>query len=215
MFGKKKQSGKKSIVREYLGAIFWAIVIAMIVRTWGVQAFQIPSGSMEPSLQVGDHLLVSKSSYGIHIPHEIDFSRKGPTPQGTSPGERYAGRIVLPFALPQRGDIIVFRYPEDRSVDFIKRVIGLPGEKVQVVNKTIFINDQPLPDPWGHFRDDTLLIGGQRLPFGPVVVPEGHYFVMGDNRDVSMDSRAWFNRRGGFVPNQDILGKAAIIYWSW
>ncbi len=203
---------KKSMAREYLGALFWAIIIALFIRTWGVQAFQIPSGSMEPTLLVGDHLLVSKSSYGIHIPHEIDFGRKGPQNQ-----ESYlAGKMLIPFASPSRGDIIVFRYPEDRSVDFIKRIIGLPGEKVQVVNKTIYINDKPLDDPWGHFMDDHLAVAQKRRePFGPVVVPAGHYFAMGDNRDSSSDSRYWFGRRGGFVPEQDILGKALIIYWSW
>lgn len=202
---------KKTIAREYLWALFCAILIALFIRTWGVQAFQIPTGSMEPTLLVGDHLLVNKSAYGIHIPHEIDFGR------GTGKdASSVAGKMLIPFGSPARGDIIVFRYPEDRSLDFIKRVIGLPGEKVQVVNKTIYINDRPLEDPWGHYMDDTLaIIQKRRNTFGPVIVPEGHYFVMGDNRDSSSDSRYWFNGRGGFVPEQDILGKALIIYWSW
>jgi signal peptidase I len=202
--GKRKQ--KKSIIREYLEALLWAVAIALLIRTWGLQAFKIPSSSMEPTLLVGDHLLVSKSAYGLHIPHELDVFRDGPG------GASLPGRIIIPFSPPDRGDIIVFRNPENREVDFIKRVIGLPGEKVAIRDKTIYINDEPLSDPWGKFEDRLFLT---RRPIGPLLVPPGSYFVMGDNRDHSYDSRFWFGDKGGFVPEQDILGKALIIYWSW
>lgn len=218
----KKNKPKKSVFREYLGAIGWAILIALLIRTWGVQAFQIPSGSMKPTLLVGDHLLVNKSRYGVHIPHEIDFGREGRASHNPSFSEEYAGRMIVEFSPPARGDIIVFRNPEDRAQDFIKRVIGLPGETVQVQGKTIFINGQAIEDSWGYF-DNTPVANDRRrsLSFGPVVVPDKHYFVMGDNRDHSHDSRYWFgggNYRvgpGGYVPEQDILGKALIIYFSW
>ncbi|MDR1397882.1 MAG: signal peptidase I [Desulfarculales bacterium] len=210
---KKQAKEGKSLWREYLNAIFWAILIAVLIRTWGVQAFKIPSGSMEPTLLVGDHLLVSKSSYGIHIPHEIDVGRGGKQSAETS----WAGRILVPFSSPQRGDVIVFRNPEDRAEDYIKRIIALPGETVEIKDKSVIINGRPIDDPWGHFIADHALTPRQREKryFGPVSVPPGHYFVMGDNRDSSHDSRMWFGGRGGFVPEQDILGQALIIYWSW
>jgi signal peptidase I len=206
---KKSASAKKSIVREYLEALLWAVVLALLIRTWGLQAFKIPSSSMEPTLLVGDHLLVSKSAYGIHIPHELDTSRGGPSDNLPL----LAGKIIVPFSPPARGDIIVFRNPENREIDFIKRVIGLPGEKVAIRDKIIYINDEPLPDPWGRF--EKIPPFNMRTPIGPLLVPPGHYFVMGDNRDHSHDSRYWFNNKGGFVPEQDILGKALILYWSW
>ncbi|MEW5914662.1 MAG: signal peptidase I [Thermodesulfobacteriota bacterium] len=187
---RREEKKKKSLVREYLEALIWAVVLALIIRTWGVQAFKIPSGSMEPTLLVGDHLLVSKSSYGIKLP--------------------FTDQVIVPIGDPKRGDIIVFRFPEDRDLDFIKRIIGLPGETVQVKGKSIFINGQKLDERWGEYS------GGQtHVDFGPIKVPAGQYFVMGDNRDNSRDSRLWFNGRGGFVPRRDILGKAFIIYWSW
>jgi signal peptidase I len=210
----KKDKSVRPLWREYLSAILWALLIALLIRTWGVQAFKIPSGSMEPTLLVGDHLLVSKSSYGLHLPHELDMGREGPSEANGGP--EWAGKIIVPFNPPQRGDVIVFRNPEDRSVDFIKRVIGLPGEQVQIQDKQILINGQPVDDPWGHYNDtmpDHVLQKSRH--FGPVTVPAGHYFVMGDNRDSSHDSRMWFNDKGGFVPEQDILGRALIIYWSW
>ncbi len=195
--GLKKKKAPKPLWRDYLEALAWAVVLALVIRTWGVQAFKIPSGSMKPTLLIGDHLLVSKSSYGIKLP--------------------FSGVVVIPVSDPERGDIIVFRFPEDRDKDFIKRIIGLPGETVEVRNKEILINGEPLHDPWGHYADRIILPPGvqPRDNFGPVTVPPDHYFVMGDNRDQSYDSRFWFNGRGGFVPRQDILGRAFIIYWSW
>jgi len=198
LFGRERKERKpKPAWREWLEAIAWAVALALIIRTWGVQAFKIPSGSMKPTLLIGDHLLVSKSAYGVKIP--------------------FLERVIIPVGDPQRGDIIVFRFPEDRNKDFIKRIIGLPGETVEVRNKAVFINGRRLHDPWGHYTDRIILPPGvqPRDNFGPVKVPPDHYFVMGDNRDQSYDSRFWFGGRGGFVPRRDILGKAFIIYWSW
>ena len=197
VFGRKEKKKKKPVWREYLEAFLWAVVLALIIRTWGVQAFKIPSGSMIPTLLVGDHLLVSKSAYGFKYP--------------------FSDQVLIPMGDPARGDIVVFRFPEDRDKDFIKRIMALPGETVEVRDKTVFINGKPIKDPWGKFTDRVVLPGGTqpRDNFGPVKVPADHYFVMGDNRDQSYDSRFWFRGKGGFVPRQDILGKAFIIYWSW
>ncbi len=194
---RRKERKPKPVWREYLEAMIWAVVLALIIRTWGVQAFKIPSGSMKPTLLIGDHLLVSKSSYGIKMP--------------------FSDTVLIPVGDPQRGDIVVFRFPEDRDKDFIKRIIGLPGETVEVRNKQVYIDGRPLQDPWSHTSDRIILPGGiqPRDNFGPVRVPPDHYFVMGDNRDQSYDSRFWFGGRGGFVPRHDILGRAFIIYWSW
>ncbi|MFH1060410.1 MAG: signal peptidase I [Pseudomonadota bacterium] len=187
----------RSVFREYFEALLWAVVLALVIRTFVVQAFKIPSGSMKPTLLIGDHLLVSKSSYGVKMP--------------------FSDRVLIPLGQPERGDIVVFRFPEDRDKDFIKRVIGLPGETVEVRNKQVYINGRPLDDPWGRYSDRVILPPGvqPRDNFGPVTVPKDHYFVMGDNRDQSYDSRFWFAGKGGFVPVDDILGRAIIIYWSW
>jgi signal peptidase I len=193
----KDEPRSKSTIREYLEALIWAVVLALIIRTWAFQAFKIPSGSMKPTLLIGDHLLVSKSAYGLKLP--------------------FSDRVIIPLGQPKRGEIIVFRFPEDRDKDFIKRVIGLPGDSLEVRNKMVYINGQPLEDPWAHYSDRIILPPGiqPRDNFGPVTVPADTYFVMGDNRDQSYDSRFWFGGKGGFVPKADILGKAMIIYWSW
>ncbi len=197
VFGREREKKKKSVFRDYLEALIWAVLLALVIRTWGVQAFKIPSGSMKPTLLVGDHLLVSKSAYGIKLP--------------------FTGQVLIPIGDPQRGDIVVFLFPEDRDKDFIKRIVGLPGETVEVRNKLVYVNGKRLPDPWAHFSDRIILPPGiqPRDNFGPVKIPADHYFVMGDNRDESYDSRFWFGGKGGFVPREDILGKAFIIYWSW
>ncbi len=194
---RKKDKKKKPLFREYLEALIWAVVLALVIRTWGVQAFKIPSGSMEPTLLIGDHLLVSKSSYGIKLP--------------------FSDVVIIPLGDPERGDIIVFRFPEDKDKDFIKRIIGLPGDTVEVNGRTVLINGQPLAEKWAHYVNQVKLPPGvkSRNNYGPVKVPPDHYFVMGDNRDQSYDSRFWFHGKGGFVPRDDILGKAFIIYWSW
>jgi signal peptidase I len=178
---------KKSKVREYAETLVIALVIALFVRTFVVQAFKIPSSSMEPTLLIGDHILVNKFIYGIRIP--------------------VVGEKVLTFSKPQRGDVIVFIFPNDRSKDYIKRVIGLPGEKVEIKERKIYINDRPIEDPWGHFSSWG---PGVRDTYGPITVPAHSLFVMGDNRDNSEDSRYW-----GFVPLNDVLGKAFVMYWSW
>jgi signal peptidase I len=183
---------KKNVIREYAEAIIIAILIALFIRTFVVQAFKIPSGSMKPTLLVGDHLLVNKFVYGVKIP----FLRK----------------TLIPVDTPERGDIVVFIYPVDRSKDFIKRVVGVAGDTIAIKNKRIYINGAPSDDGHG-VHTDSLIFPGSLQPrdnFGPVTVPPGHIFVMGDNRDESYDSRFW-----GFVELRDVLGKAFIIYWSW
>ncbi|MCX7982818.1 MAG: signal peptidase I [Syntrophales bacterium] len=183
---------KKSKVQEYAEAIIIAILIALFVRTFIVQAFKIPSGSMKPTLLVGDHLLVNKFIYGIKIP----FIRK----------------TIIPVTEPKRGDVVVFIYPEDRSKDFIKRVIAIAGDTVEIRNKKIFLNGKPYTDDYGVYVDNIVIPSSvqPRDNFGPVTVPPGKIFVMGDNRDQSYDSRFW-----GYVDLRDVLGKAFIIYWSW
>ena len=186
---------KKSVVREYFESIVIAVVLALFVRTWVVQAFKIPTGSMENNLLIGDHLLVNKFIFG-------------PTPLAI-------GRAVLPVRSIHRGDIVVFKYPDEPDRDFIKRVIGLPGETLELRHKKIHINGKVLDEPYVHFllpprADGEMTAFDKRETYGPVTVPEGHLFVMGDNRDNSQDSRYW-----GFVRREKIKGRAFQIYWSW
>ena len=186
----KPQEKTKSKIREYAEAIVIAILIAVLIRTFIIQAYKIPSKSMVPTLLVGDHLLVNKFIYGVKIP--------------------VIRKTVLPVTDPKQGDIIVFIYPEDRSKDYIKRVIGVAGDKIEIRDKKIFINDQRYDDSWGIYTDSRSLPQDVRDYFGPVVVPPDSLFVMGDNRDQSADSRYW-----GFVDIKDVEGKALILYWSW
>lgn len=200
------QSGK-SIVREYAEAIVVAMLLAFAIRVFVVQAFKIPSGSMIPTLLVGDHILVSKLSYGLQWPTDCKLQLNFP------PVNCYTSTNVMPFGKPQRGDVIVFRFPEDEEKDFIKRIVGLPGDTIQIRNKTVVINGEPLEDRAFTQRIDPGIIDSTINPrdnFGPVTVPEGAYFVMGDNRDQSLDSRFW-----GYVREEKIRGKAFRIYWSW
>ena len=183
---KEEIMGKKRFIKEYLEPIVIAILIALFIRAFIVQAFKIPSSSMEPTLLVGDHLLVNKFIYGIRIP--------------------YTDIKLLQYKKPKRGDIIVFIFPKDRSKDFIKRVIGTEGEKVAIVHNKIYINDKLIDDPWGRFIMPRTSIED----YGPVKVPESSLFVMGDNRDNSQDSRFW-----GFVKLNEVKGKAFIVYFSW
>jgi signal peptidase I len=183
--------GKKKFFKEYLEPILVALLIALLIRAFVVQAFKIPSGSMEPTLLVGDYLLVNKFIYGLRIP--------------------YTNIKVFQYKKPQRGDIIVFIYPKDPTKDFIKRVIGTEGEKVQLLRNQIYINDRLIDDPWGHFQISQQLGSFPMMGnFGPVVVPHHALFVLGDNRDNSQDSRFW-----GYVDLNAVLGKALIIYFSW
>ncbi len=187
-----KDLKKKGVLRETVEAVVIALILALFIRAFIVQAFKIPSGSMEPTLLIGDHLLVNKFIYGIHIP--------------------FTDIRLLPLRKPQRGDIIVFKFPKDRSKDYIKRVIAVEGDTVEIRNKRVYVNGQPLDEPYAYYSDDTILPGtvDPRDNFGPIKVPKDSFFVMGDNRDRSYDSRYW-----GFVNIKDVEGKAFIIYWSW
>ena len=185
----------KSTLREYFESIVIAVILALFVRTWVVQAFKIPTGSMENNLLIGDHLLVNKFVFG---PEPTAFER-----------------MVLPVRDIRRGDIVVFKYPDEPARDFIKRVIGLPGDMVELRNKKVFINGQPLDEPYVHFLEPShqaseVTSFDVRERYGPVQVPNGQYFVMGDNRDNSQDSRYW-----GFLPRHYVKGKALLIYWSY
>lgn len=191
-------NAKKPWYREYGEALLFALILALIIRTFLFQAFKIPSGSMEDTLLIGDHLLVNKFIYGTQLPFMEDR--------------------FLALRNPQRGDIIVFEFPMDAEKsyfqrrDFIKRVIGMPGDRIEVRNKQVLVNGEPYKLPQEVHKELDIIPGNlqPRDFMGPVEIPEGHYFVMGDNRDRSFDSRFW-----GFVPEQNIKGLAFIKYWSW
>ena len=182
----------KSKLREFIEGILAAVLIALLVTTFVVKMYKIPSRSMVPTLLVGDQLVVNKLIYGIKIP--------------------YFRNTILPITDPQRGDIVVFIYPQDRSLDFIKRVIGIGGDTIEIKDKKIFINGKIFTDNIGIYSDKIIYPASfqTRDNFGPITVPKGSLFVMGDNRDESADSRFW-----GFVDLKDVQGKAFIIYWSW
>lgn len=184
---------RKSLAREYIEAIVIAILLALVIRTVVVQAFTIPSGSMLDTLLVGDYILVNKFIYGAEIP--------------------YASLHLPGIRRPNRGDIIVFKYPQDEKRDFIKRVVAIPGDTVQVRDNRVLLNGQMLDEPY--VRPGSVPATSSNHCSGPyacepLVVPPDSYFVMGDNRDNSQDSRYW-----GFVTRDKIRGKAFIIYWSW
>ena len=176
---------KKSTTREYFESIVITAVIALFATTFVIQAFKIPTGSMESNLLIGDHLLVNKFVYGL-------------TPGPLSK--------ILPYKELKRGDVIVFKYPNSPDVAYVKRLIGLPGEKVEMVGRTVYINDKALEENYTQYLDS----GSTYERYGPFLVPEGKYFAMGDNRDNSQDSRFW-----GYVPRDHIIGKALAIYWSF
>ena len=199
----------KSTVREYAEALAIAILLALFIRTFVIQAFKIPSGSMKPTLIIGDHLLVNKFIYGIRIPL-ID-------------------RFLIQFNKPERGDILVFKWPKDESKDFIKRVIGIEGDIIEIKNDILYVNGKKVVAEYTSKYNDNDISEADRYEeflgenkhyildqyvkyedFGPITVPEYSVFVMGDNRDNSQDSRYW-----GFVTLNKIKGKALIIYWSW
>jgi signal peptidase I len=183
---------KKSLIREYAESIIIAILLALVIRTYLVQAFKIPSGSMEDTLVIGDHLLVNKFIYGTKVP--------------------FSDKRILTARDPRRGDVIVFEYPEDPSKDFIKRVIGTPGDVVEEKDKKLLVNGQSYVNPHEVHKEKDIIPKemNPRDTFGPVTVPPNSYFVMGDNRDRSYDSRFW-----GFVTRDKIKGLAFIKYWSW
>lgn len=185
---------KKSSLRENIEAVIIAIIIAMFIRTFIIQAFKIPSGSMLETLQIGDHILVNKFIYGVKIPFTD-------------------GKVLFPVKDPVKEDIVVFEYPEDPSKDFIKRVVATGGDTVEIVNKQLYVNDKPVKkEPYAEFKSDRILpaIISPRDNLKKFTVPENQLFVMGDNRDNSHDSRFW-----GFVDLKAVKGKAFIIYWSW
>ena len=186
---------KKSVLREYAESLLIAFVLALFVRTFVFQAFKIPTGSMEPNLLVGDHLIVNKMIFA-------------PTVSGVE-------RALLPGRAVRRGDVVVFKYPEDPERDFIKRVIGLPGDRVEVRQKRVYVNEKPLQEPYAHYLDGppgtgSLRSDDVREAYGPVTVPHGQYFMMGDNRDNSQDSRFW-----GYLPQHYVKGQALFIYFSF
>lgn len=217
-------AAKKSKFREYAEAIFIAILLALIIRTFVVQAFKIPSGSMIPTLKVGDHILANKFLYGLKLP--------------------FMNSRFLILRQPRRGDIVVFSFPgnkekeecrrltknitkrfeniwsnknliylfKDDCRDFIKRVIGVGGDRIEIKNKTVHINGIAIAESYTVHKDKKIKMKQieRRDNFGTVIVPRGKFFVMGDNRDGSYDSRFW-----GFVDMSEIKGKAFIIYWSW
>ncbi len=176
-------------IKEYGEALFIALILAFVIRSFVIQAFKIPSGSMLETLQIGDHLLVNKFTYGLKLP--------------------FTDMIVIPVGEPEFQDIIVFEFPEEPAKDFIKRVIGLPGDTLEIKDKVVYRNGEPLIEPYVQHTSSQILPTA-RDNMEEITVPTGKYFVMGDNRDNSHDSRFW-----GFVDREKIKGKAWIIYWSW
>lgn len=189
---------EKSLAREYLEALLIAVVFATFARTWIVQAFKIPSGSMEQNLLIGDHILVNKFVYG--------------------PTATELERTLLPVREVRRGDIVVFKYPKDATRDFIKRCMALPGDTIASKDKVLSINGREVDDSGYVFHTDPEVLSRRgyyqpnlaRDTFGPLVVPESEYYCMGDNRDNSNDSRFW-----GPVPRDNVKGRAFMIYWSY
>ena len=186
------ETDKKSTIREYYEALLIAIIFVNFLRIFVLQAFKIPSGSMEDNLLIGDHIIVNKFIYGPQLP---------------------ALQGIVPLRDPRRGDVVVFRYPEQPRIDFVKRVVGLPGETVLIRDKHVFIDGRELPEPYVLFTDKRTQRPRdpqQRDHFGPFKVPAGEYFTMGDSRDNSHDSRFW-----GTVPRALIKGRAFMVYWSF
>lgn len=210
----RKKNAKPTWIIDYSRSFFPVLLLVFLLRAFLFEPFRIPSGSLEPTLQIGDFILVNKYDYGVRLP--------------------VIHKKIVDFHQPQRGDIMVFRYPGNTSIDFIKRVIGLPGDHISYINKELTINGQKIPqtftqnsvefDEMGstndvkEYQEDLLgvkhaiFVNPKRssADFKEIIVPAGMYFVMGDNRDDSQDSRYW-----GFVPEQNIVGQAKIIWMSW
>jgi signal peptidase I len=182
---------KKSALRENIEAIVVAIVLALFIRTFVVQAFKIPSGSMLNTLLIGDHIMVNKFIYGVRLP--------------------FSGSVLIPVTDPTHDDIVVFKFPEDPSKDFIKRVVGVEGDTIEIRDKRVFVNGKLKESDFAIHLDPYVQYSEQnRDNLGPIKVPKNSVFVLGDNRDYSYDSRFW-----GFVDLEDLKGKAFMIYWSW
>jgi signal peptidase I len=185
-----KEPKPKSRLRQNVESIGLALLIALAVRSSVVQAFWVPSGSMLPTIQIGDHLFVNKMAYAFRVP--------------------LLGYPLTEVHSPARNDIVVFVSPVDHQTDLIKRVVAIAGDTVEIRDKHVYVNGQPLPDRHAYFTDPHVNKNGPRDNFGPIVVPPGKFFVLGDNRDRSYDSRFW-----GFANVGDIKGKATFVYWSW
>lgn len=187
----KETKSLRTLCQEYSEAFVVAVILAILIRGILVQAFKIPSSSMESTLLVGDHILVNKFIYGIRIPFTSDRWPR--------------------FKDPERGDVIVFIFPEDRTKDFIKRVVGVAGDTVEVRNKQVYVNGKPEHNPHAQYTDPSMMpaSSGRRDNMPPLKVPPHRLFVMGDNRDYSLDSRFW-----GTVPVEDVRGSAFLIYYS-
>jgi signal peptidase I len=197
MAKKKQPVETQSKVWEYTKAIVTALILALVIRTFCIQAFKIPSESMVPTLLVGDHLLVNKMIYGT--PVDIPFTN--------------ITVFYMPgFSSPKRGDVVVFKSPEDPTRDFIKRVAAVGGDTVQMIDKKLYINGKYISEPYVQYLDHSIKLGRPepRDNFGPFLVPKNKLFMMGDNRDNSSDSRVW-----GYVDAKEVKGKALIMYWSW
>jgi signal peptidase I len=192
---KEEQAQGQGALRRFLrgwgGALLWALVISAVLRAGAVQASWVPSGSMEPTLLPGDHMLVNKLCYDLKVP--------------------FTDLVLAPLGDPQRGDVVVFKNPQGHGSDFVKRIVGLPGETVEMRGEVVYVNGRPLAQDWGRYAPRSH--AGER--FGPFTVPQGSYFMMGDNRDNSYDSRFWNQGRGGFVPRDEIVGRAEVVLWSW
>jgi signal peptidase I len=188
----------KGKLRENVEALVIAVILALFIRAFVVQAFKIPSGSMENTLLIGDYILVNKFIYGVKLP--------------------FTDVTVVPIKDPRRGDIIVFKYPGDPSKDYIKRVVGVGGDSIDIRDKKVYVNGELQENAFAKFTDSRIFSDPHRYPgnilqrdnYGPKKVPQGELFVMGDNRDSSNDSRFW-----GFVPKSSVRGRAFVIYWSW
>lgn len=180
---------QKNTIWEFTELLIIAGILAVVIRLFIVSAYKIPSGSMLETLQIGDYLLVTRFNYDIKIP--------------------FTDRSIVSTGDPRHGDIIVFRYPRNPKEDFIKRVIGIPGDTIEIRDKMLFRNGKLVNEPYVRIADPGSRVFGKDT-IRPVTVPENSCFVMGDNRDESMDSREW-----GFVPRENIQGKAWLIYWSW
>ncbi len=182
----------KGKLRDNIEAIVIAIILALFIRAFVVQAFKIPSGSMQDTLLIGDYILVNKFIYGVKAP--------------------FTDYTVIPVKEPRRGDVLVFRFPEDPSKDFIKRVVAIGGDKVEIRNKNVYVNGELQDNPHAIHVDPNIHPKefSRRDNYGPVTVPESKLFTLGDNRDESNDSRFW-----GFVDVSAVRGKAFMIYWSW
>jgi signal peptidase I len=195
---------QKSAAREYSEAFLVALALAFILRTFLIQAYKIPSASMYPTLLVGDHIIVNKMVFGLRLPDSIFYS----TPFAS---EIPYGKYLFQLEPVHRGDVVVFVYPEDETKDFIKRVVAIPGDTIEVKNGLLYLNGAKADDPHAHLEltPNQRMSTSERDYFGPFKVPQDQYFMMGDNRDKSYDSRFW-----GPVSRDAIEGRAMFIYWS-